>query len=335
MKEISRKKFLRTVGSIVGGGAVAGVAGALIAKKAIAPGFPAPGAANARTEGNSVFASPYRRVSSFAVSDDIRAFEQHAGRLYVAVPNAVRVFDRYGKLLKSFPAGEVIRDMAAADDGIYLLYPSAIEVYTHEGRLLRQWEACSEQSNYCSLALAPGRVFASDMGHRNICLYTSGGSFVRFITGPEPFVIPSLSFGIAFAGGHLYCSNSGRHRVERYTPDGDYTGAFGQPGNAPGRFAGCCNPVHLTAAAGGIITSEKGIPRICCYGSGGEFQGLLLDSALLGGGRAACHVKMHDDRLFVAGNGRVSVFRYDERLARLSACGGCGVACPLREGIIS
>jgi hypothetical protein len=98
-------------------------------------------------------------------------------------------------------------------------------------------------------------------------------------------------------------------------------------------FAGCCNPVHLATANGEIITSEKGNPRISCYGSDGTFRSLLLDSRSLGGGHAAYNVKVEGERLFVAGRNKVSVFRYDERIA--SACSSCGVTCPLRNGINS
>jgi hypothetical protein len=331
MKEISRKKFLRTMGTMVAGGAIMGVSGALIAKKAIAPGF----SESAYAPAGDAFVSPYKRISSFAVPDHIEAFEQYGGKLYAATANAVWTFDYHGKPLHRFPAGEGVRGMAVDDEGIYLLYPAKIEVYTQEGKLLREWEACSELSNYCSFVLAAGWVFVTDMENKNICKYTNKGVFVKFITSPNTFVIPSLTFGVAYANGYIYCSNSGKHQVERYTIEGEYVDAFGRPGGAPGSFAGCCNPVYLTAANGEIITSEKGVPRISCYGSEGKFRSLLLDSASLGGGHAAYPVKIWEDRLFIAGANHISVFGYDERLAQLSACGGCGVACPLRKGVIS
>lgn len=334
MNDISRKKFLRSIGSMIAGGAVVGVSGALIARKAIAPVLPGPAAGGAYRPAagtGGAFVSPYKRVSTFSIPQDIKAFEQWADRLYVAVANEVMVFDYYGKLLHRFPAGEVIRDMAVGREGIFLLYPSRVEVRTPEGKPVGEWEACSELSNYCSLAPAPGSVFVTDMANKNICKYTSEGAFVKFIASPNAFIIPSLTFDIACANGHIYCSNSGRHQVERYTLEGEYAGAFGRPGSVPGLFAGCCNPVHLAYTAGGeIITSEKGNPRISCYASDGTFRSLLLDSRSLGGGHAAYDVKVREDRLFVAGRNKVSVFRYDNRLSNASACGGCDVVCPLR-----
>ncbi|KAA6311261.1 hypothetical protein EZS27_037575 [termite gut metagenome] len=112
-------------------------------------------------------------------------------------------------------------------------------------------------------------------------------------------------------------------------------GSFGKPGGAPGLFTGCCNPVYISQTSNGdVITSEKGDPRINCYGSDGSFRSLLLDSKSLGGGNTAYDVKVWKDKLFVAGKNKVSIYRYDTALAaHAGACGGCDIDCPLRTGI--
>jgi len=322
-KEISRGKFLRTFGTIIAGGSVAGISGALLMKKDAAPA--------ARKASLDAFASPYRPIASFEAPGIVKAFAQHGGRLYVAVAKEVSVYEPTGTLLYRFPAGELIRDIAVNEQGIHLLYPSKVEVFTEEGTLNRQWEACSELSNYCALALAEGFVFVTDMENKNICQYTADGAFVRFIHSPNGFVIPSLSFGIEYIDGAIYCSNSGRHLVESYTLTGDYIAAFGAPGQDIGLFTGCCNPVHLThTSTGEIITSEKGNPRISCYSKDGSFRSLLLDSESLGGGRLAYDVKVEGDKLFVAGDHAIAVYQYQPAQATATACGSCGIPCPLR-----
>jgi len=339
MGDLSRKKFLRTVGSIVAGGTVAGVSGVML-KKGIALSSPAPssstagGAPGFERDG---FVSPYKQIATFAAQGDIRAFAEYEGRLYVAAANAVSVTDDYGKLLHRFATGEeAVRDMAVRAEGVYLLHPSGVQVFTHAGAPVREWGACSELSDYCSLVPAEGFVFVTDRENKNICQYTVEGRFVRFINSPERFIIPSLTFGIEYVNNRLYCSNSGRHRVETYTLEGEYLGAFGRPGGAPGAFCGCCNPVHLACTpTGEVLTSEKGDPRISCYGGDGTFRGLLLDSRALGGGHAAYEVKVVGDRLFVAGKDRVSVYRYDGMLASVSACAGCAMDCVLLRPVRS
>jgi hypothetical protein len=327
--DISRKKFLRTCGSIVAGGTVIGVSGALLKKSHSESSGVSSG--GLRPAENSAFTSPYRQIVSFATPGIVEGFELHNDQLYVVASNIVSAFDHSGKLLHRFSSGETIRDIAVNDSGIYVLYTTKIKVFSHEGELQREWEACSELSGYCSMVLAEDYVFVTDVVNKNICKYTKEGQFVKFIDSPNGFVIPSYTFAIEYIDGVLYCSNSGRHQVESYTLDGEYLSAFGKAGGAPGLFTGCCNPVYLTYTANGeIITSEKGDPRISCYGSDGKFRNILLDSKSLGGGNSAYDVKVQKDKIFIAGKNKVSVFRYDESLAANAGCPGCGINCPLK-----
>ncbi|GHT55608.1 hypothetical protein FACS189446_7130 [Bacteroidia bacterium] len=327
--DISRKKFLRTCGSILAGGTVVGVSGVLLNKSHSEGAGISSG--DLRPAENGAFTSPYRQIASFATPGIVEGFELHNDQLYVVASNLVSVFDHAGKLLRRFSSGETIRDIAVNDNGIYILYTTKIKVFSHEGELQREWEACSELSGYCSMVLAEDYVFVTDVVNKNICKYTKEGGFVQFINSPNGFVIPSYTFAIEYIDGVLYCSNSGRHQVESYTLDGEYLGTFGKAGGAPGLFTGCCNPVYLTYTANGeIITSEKGDPRISCYGSDGQFRNILLDSKLLGGGNSAYDVKVQKDKIFIAGKNKVSVFRYDESLAANDGCPGCGIDCPLK-----
>jgi hypothetical protein len=60
---------------------------------------------------------------------------------------------------------------------------------------------------------------------------------------------------------------------------------------------------------------------------------MLLDSRSLGGGNTAYEVKVSNDRMFVAGKDKISVFRYDETLASAGACSSCAIDCPLRTDV--
>ncbi|MCQ5183050.1 hypothetical protein NE573_23790, partial [Parabacteroides distasonis] len=99
----------------------------------------------------------------------------------------------------------------------YLLYPTRVEVYHLEGGWIRDWEACSEESDYCSLTVLSGNVFVTDAANKNICMYTIEGGIVKFIQSPSGFIVPSYSFGITNIDGVVYCSNPGRHLVESYS----------------------------------------------------------------------------------------------------------------------
>ncbi len=338
-ERISRKRFLQICGSVIAGGSILGVSGVLLRKKYILPEKIRVGAnkvsvSNTRHVTKEAVTSPYKLVSSFSIPDPVEGFELYDDKLIVAASNTIYIYDQSGGLLNNFVVASNLRDIAVENGLIYLLFPTRIEVYNEDGEWQRDWEACSEESDYCSFAVTPDAVFVTDAVNKNICKYTTEGNFIKFIQSPNGFIIPSYSFGIAHIDGVIYCSNSGRHSIESYTPDGEYIGSFGKAGGAKGMFCGCCNPVHLSyTSTGEIITSEKGSPRISCYGSNGEFRSILLDSKALGGGNKAYDVKVKNDKIYVAGKNLVSTFQYDKILAKSTACSGCGVDCPLREGI--
>lgn len=335
---ISRKKFLRICGSVVAGGSILGVTGNLLWKMFTRPDQVffqvdkrSAGVSQAR---KSTSESPYKLVSSFKVPEQIEAFELVGDRLIVAIPNTVYIYKSSGELLNNFSVGSSVRDIATDHDLIYVLYPTRVEVYNMDGEWVRDWEACSEESDYCSLTVLSGNVFVTDAANKNICKYTTDGGFVKFIQSPVGFIVPSYSFGITHVDGVVYCSNPGRHLVESYSLEGEYIESFGKTGGGNGQFSGCCNPVYVAGTpTGEIITSEKGIPRISCYGKNGEFHGVLLDEKALGGGHAAYEVRVWKDKLLVAGKNTLSTFQYDKRLAVQTACSSCGIECPLRVGV--
>ncbi|MDR0972586.1 MAG: hypothetical protein LBM61_01195 [Prevotellaceae bacterium] len=345
-QKMPRRKFLQVGGSVLAGGTIVGLAGMLFHKRLVVQDVPY--GANIVTPQPDIPTSPYRRVTSIEIPEEISTFELAENKLVAATAQTVYVYNETGELERKFSRfeneisyednrisyGENLRGTAYLNGSLYLLFPTHIEVYTIDGRKLREWVACDEQSDYCEIAVAPDGVFVTDAANKNIHKYTLDGTFVKFIQSPDGFVIPSYSFGITYSDGVLYCSNSGRHRVEKYTTDGEYLGSFGEAGAGVGRFCGCCNPVHLShTATGDIITSEKGIPRISCYSPDGRFQSLLLDTKVLGGGHTAYGVKVKGDKLFVAGANRIDTYRYDQTAVAQTACAACVVNCPLRQGI--
>ena len=336
-KHISRKKFLRACGTVVAAGSVLGVSGVLIKDKGTSQKGITPDklkdAASGKLSMEKAFISPYKLASSFSLPEQIDGIDLYEDKIFVASAGTVYVFDPYGKKLHHFGIKNAVRDIAVNDNGIFLLHPTSITVYSQNGEVIREWEACSRLSDYCSFALAQGSLYVTDVANKNICQYTTEGNFVRFIDSPNKFIIPSYTFGIEYVDGFLFCSNPGRHQVEKYTIDGEYSGCFGKPGKAAGYFTGCCNPVYLSYTVNGdIVTSEKGDPRVSCYGSDGKFKGILLDNKMLGGGNTAYDIKVKDDRIFVGGKKMISVFLYDKVLAMSSSCSSCATGCPMREG---
>jgi uncharacterized protein YxeA len=278
--------------------------------------------------------SPYRKTNTIQAKSDIIAFDLSDDNIYIAVNHAVTIYDKEGTFVRQIPIGKEIRDIIVEDGRIYLLYPAGIEVFTPEGDKVAGWEAHSNQSDYCAFTTTKDYIFVTDAGNKHIYQYDKQGWIVRFFASPAGFIIPSYSFGIVSINDTIYCSNSGRHKIESYTVDGEFIASFGVSGAQAGAFAGCCNPVYLAATRwGDILTSEKGNPRISCYSRDGKFRTILLNSKILGGGTQAYYVKMQDDKIYVAGKKTLSVFVFDAELAEQSACADCPSDCPLRKGI--
>ncbi len=87
------------------------------------------------------------------------------------------------------------------------------------------------------------------------------------------FLIPNgvLDFAVD-THGVIHAANPGKHRVERYAPDGELLGHIGRfDGNDPAGFTGCCNPTNV-AVGDCIYVTEKAVPRAKAY----DFDGSLL-----------------------------------------------------------
>jgi hypothetical protein len=334
--KISRKKFFQITGSVIAGGTLLGATGYLLKNRSRQLNQIADTQKKStNTDNISTFQSPYKLVGAFRTPAHIDSFEFYNGEIIIATLNNVSIYQPGGNLVNNFAVGSGLRDIAVNNDLIYLLFPARIEVYDFSGNLKKDWEACGENSDYCSIAVSPDYVFATDTSNKNICQYSLEGGLIRFIESPNRFIIPSYSFGITYANGQIYCSNPGRHSVEQYSVSGEYLGAFGGPGEAPGRFCGCCNPVYLSyTPRGEIITSEKGNPRISCYDSQGNFRNVLLGDQMLGGGSTAYDVKVYGDKIWIAGDNIISTFQYDKRMALRTGCSACGIDCPLKEGTL-
>ncbi len=332
---MSRRRFLQVGGSIMLGAAFAGVMGRSLWKMLTNPAdifYDGKEAKRMKDELERVqFVSPYRRTFGFVVPDEITALELIGDQIVVGTSNNIYRYGINGELQGNFSVRSGLRDVAVYNDKLYLLFPSRIEVYDRQGEAIKEWEACSDDADYCQLTVLKEGVFVTDAAAKNICQYKPDGTLARFIKSPNGFVVPSYSFGITNFNGHVFCSNPGRHIVEQYTVNGEYVASFGKSGMGAGEFSGCCNPVQIIATEKGeLLTSEKGLPRISCYGSDGTFHSILLDDKALGGGHSAYDMRMLGDKLIVAGGNKISVFQYDARRSAQTLCGTCTIECPLK-----
>ena len=282
--------------------------------------------------GESQFVSPYTKSMSFEAASPILCFDIYGQNIFAAQSTKVSVFDLSGKPLYYFSIEPHVRDMVVDSAAVWLLYPTRIEVYSVTGQKSTEWEACSEQSDYCAFTTTKEFVFVTDAENKNIVQYDKQGRLVRFIKSPQGFIIPSYAFDIISIHDTLYCANSGRHQIESYTLDGTFISSFGKAGTEADAFVGCCNPVYLAKSTDGhILTSEKGTPRISSWSRAGTFREVLLTVKSLGGGTAAYKVRVSGENLYIADKKTISVYSKGRACPAPTdtTCAGCNATCPL------
>ena len=279
------------------------------------------------------FISPYKKEKSFDAASGIICFDIYENMIYVALFDKISVFDLSGKHQYDFDINANVCDIVVEEATINLLYDTRIDLYSFDGQKKDEWKACSDNSDYCSFTTTKDYVFVTDAENKLIWQYNKQGGLVRFIKSPEGFIIPSYSFDIISINDTVYCSNSGRHKIESYTLDGEFIAAFGVAGTQAGAFAGCCNPVYLEKSFNGnILTSEKGNPRISCYGKDGKFRTVLFDCNMLGGGTTAYEMHVSGENIYIANGKTIAVYGFDTELSEKS-CTGCKENCPLRKEV--
>lgn len=227
----------------------------------------------------------YREVARWAAPAGARRLVMGpADRLWLAAGRQAVEMDAGGEIRTRVSVGADITALAVDADGtLYLALRDHVEVWQPNGERRAVWAAPGERAYFTGLAVGETDVFVADAGHRLLWRYDKSGqlrgrlgqkSRERNIPG---FVIPSPFFDVKRASdGRLHVTNTGRHRVEVFTPEGDLESAWGQAAMGITGFCGCCNPIALDRLPDGrYVTFEKGLPRVKIYSATGEFESVV------------------------------------------------------------
>jgi hypothetical protein len=228
------------------------------------------------------------------------------GRVYVAGGALVRVFDAGGARLREFPTGGGATSLAvapaAAGSGVpasaapgagatsasagspspggrvFVAMKNRVEVYDANGGRLAAWGDFDPNSMFSSIAVGERDVFLSDDNVAEVLRCDLSGKVIGRIGREEAstsVLLRSPHFDVSLGGGDglLWITNPGRLRVEAYTFAGDQKVSWGIPSMAIDGFSGCCNPKDIAFLPdGGVVTSEKGFPRVKVYDRSGKFR---------------------------------------------------------------
>jgi hypothetical protein len=248
----------------------------------------------------------YEQVGHFAgpSSDPRRMVIGPEDRVYIAAGNAVSVLDRDGARVTEVGLGTAARCVAVAGDGtLYAGVRDHVEVFDAKGKRLATWDSPGKRTWFTGLAVGENDVFAGDAGNRVVLRYDKSGKLLgrigeknkeRNIPG---IIMPSPYLDVKLArDGLLRVNDSGRHRVEAYTPTGDLEFSWGKPSNAIEGFCGCCNPIGLALLPDGrCVTCEKGLPRVKVYSPEGEFKSVVAGAESFVENAKATFVKGTED----------------------------------------
>ncbi|TFG49926.1 MAG: hypothetical protein E4H40_02155 [Candidatus Brocadiia bacterium] len=180
--------------------------------------------------------------------------------------------------------------IAVTVDGIiYVGLKDRIEVYDSKGNQIGKWDSRGEKAHLTSISVYQNNIFVADAGNRIVLRYDTEGKLVNTIGRKNAeknipgFLIPSTYFDIAIGkDGLLRVVNSGLHRIEAYTFDGDLEFSWGSTSVSVEGFCGCCNPVNFAILDdGSFVTCEKGIVRVKIYDTDGKFAGVVAGPELL------------------------------------------------------
>lgn len=198
--------------------------------------------------------------------------------IYVAGSDVIQIFTQDGKERTfSLSLQTNINSIFITDHQIlYVGCGNHIHTFHKDGSKKAQCQMGDQKAIITSIGVYEDDIFLADAGNRTILHYKSDGTKQNEI---GDFVLPSYFFDIAIVGpNHIYATNGGNHRIERYDFNGNLTAWWGEFSMTdPKGFCGCCNPVSFALLPNkeGFITCEKGIARVKAFDLDGNFTGFL------------------------------------------------------------
>jgi sugar lactone lactonase YvrE len=161
-----------------------------------------------------------------------------------------------------------------------------VDFHDPAGRRLDSWQDPDRLGQVTAIAVHRDSVFFADSAARLIRRYSTGGKWLNDIGGENPtrgFLIPNGVLSCAVdTHGVLHAANPGKHRVERYSPEGvllSKVGRFDQLD--PAGFPGCCNPTTFALDnAGNLFLTEKAPPRAKVLDPNGKLLSVIATSQL-------------------------------------------------------
>jgi sugar lactone lactonase YvrE len=213
------------------------------------------------------------RLSGIALASD--------GSLYAVGDSVVRVFSSQGDILKSWATGRPGFSLGLEQQSVYVGETGQIEIFDSSGNLERNWRDEARLGRVTAIGFQGDSVLVADASARCIRRFDRQGKFLNNIGDKnrmKGFNLPNGALDFAVdRQGTIHACNPGKHRVERYTPDGELLGHIGRfDGRDPEGFPGCCNPTNVAVNEQGLLyVTEKAGPRAKVLDSSGKLISVI------------------------------------------------------------
>jgi len=246
--------------------------------------------------------------------------------VYAAGDREIKVFDDAGRLRRRWSTAKPGLAVAVSADGrVFVGQAGQVEIFDGAGRLSDTWRDPERLGLVTAIGFFKGNVFLADARDRSIRRYDAGGKHLNDIgkdNRMKGFLIPNgvLDFGVD-AKGILHAANPGKHRVERYTPEGELLGHFGRfDGRDPAGFSGCCNPTNVAVTDGARVwVTEKAGPRAKVYDSGGKLMAVIAAGVFDPNCKNMSIAAGSRGRVYVADTVKLQIFVFEPRAGEAGA----------------
>ncbi|MCP4662558.1 MAG: hypothetical protein GY856_44750 [bacterium] len=246
-------------------------------------------------------------------------------QLYAVGDSAVKVFDAQGKLLRHWRTGRPGHCVTVAGDGhVWIGEAEQLEIFDGAGELVDSWRDPELLGLVTAVGFTPDSVLVADARDRSIRRFDREGKFLHNIgkdNRMKGFQIPNGIVDFAVDDHDIiHAANPGKHRIERYTPEGELLGHFGRfDGIDPEGFPGCCNPTNLTVTGEGhVIVTEKAEPRAKILDAAGKLLTVVATDVFDLNCKNMDLAVDSQGRIYVVDTIRLAVFVF----AAVSASGG-------------
>jgi hypothetical protein len=243
--------------------------------------FPASGERNMRYHRERVISGKGTGRAEFA--DALRGLALDANdELYAVGDCDLKVFSLQGNLLRRWRTEYPGYSVAVSASGTACVGQAGqVQIFNRQGKLLDTWRDADRLGLVTAIGFAGDDVLLADAKGRCIRRYDQSGKHRNDIgrgDGRRGFFIPNghLDFAVD-AQGAIHAPNPGKHRVERYSPEGELLGRFGRfDGVDPAGFSGCCNPTNIALTPEGlIVVTVKAAPGVKVYNTEGKLLAVL------------------------------------------------------------